>query len=59
MTDEGYNNHSEIDSLNVDELTESYKRYLNSLKRDMTEEENQKWRELMAQDEFGLLDDDV
>ena len=53
-----YNNHSEIDSLNVDELQESYKKYLLSKKDELSDEEYDALRALLTQNEAEFLFDD-
>jgi len=53
-----YDNHSEIDSLNAKEMQEAYNKYLLSKKDELSDEEYNALRALLAQNEAEFLFDD-
>ena len=55
MDKEDFNNHSDIDFLNVNDLLLSYKKYMSDNQRELSTEDYDKLRELMTQDESEII----
>lgn len=51
MANDKFNNYSDIDDLDIDEMLECYKKYLSSQKRKLTSEEFEKLRQLHSEDD--------